>query len=327
MKLYCHQYTPLLRGMKFVRPIQPEKLISFTNIYTSTMDDRMKVRLRSLMPEPLPATAPERINALREVMQSVALLALWRARFFEHAAFYGGTALRILYGLDRFSEDLDFSLLSPATDFRFSAYENALINEFESWGFKVRFESKQKQSNTSIESAFLKTDTLKHLLLIEAPVREISPHAVLKIKLEVDTRPPQDFETEMKYVFSPLQFAVRSYTLPCLFAGKLHAVLFRRWRNRVKGRDWYDLVWYISRHPNLSLRHLEARMRQSGDYVSTEPLSRGMVMELLSQTIDRLNIDQAKAEVSPFVNDRQNLDIWSRDFFHEAVGKIVFQSV
>lgn len=288
----------------------------------------MNSLIRSMLPSPSPQTVNGMVNAVREIMQSLALLGLWRAKFFEHAAFYGGTSLRILYGLDRFSEDLDFSLLKPSPNFNFLVYAAALQNELEAFGFEVTFEVRHKTARTAIESAFLKGNTYNQLIVIKAPeqiLAGVNRQSILKVKLEVDTNPPQGFNTEMKYVFSPVQFAVRSYTLPSLFAGKVHALLFRKWKSRVKGRDWYDFAWYTSRYPGLNLAHLEERMRQSEHYAEEEPLSRTVLMEYIGNAIDSVNIDEARREVIPFVADVRVLDIWSKEFFRAAAERIVVE--
>jgi hypothetical protein len=181
------------------------------------------------------------VRALREILQEIALLGLWRSKFFEHAAFYGGTALRILHGIDRFSDDLDFSLIRPSSRFDLSRYSTALQTEIRSFGFEVRVVTKEKEARSAIQSAFLKADTLKQLVVVEAGremMRELPRGQVLKIKIEVDTDPPPGFETETRFLLHPIPFSVRTYVLPDLFAGKMHAVLCRRWKSRVKGRDW-----------------------------------------------------------------------------------------
>lgn len=285
----------------------------------------MNSLIKSLLPDPAPKTIDGMVNALREIMQSLALLGLWRAKFFENAAFYGGTSLRILYGLDRFSEDLDFSLLKPSPDFNFSVYSDALKNELEAFGFEVTFEVRHKTAISAIESAFLKGNTYNQLIVIKAPEQILSGvnrQSIIKVKLEVDTNPPQGFSTEMKYVFTPVQFAVRSYTLPSLFAGKVHALLFRKWKSRIKGRDWYDFIWYTSRYPVINIAHLKERMCQSGDYTEDKPLSLVSLKDLIANAIDALNIDEARKEVIPFVADVRVLDIWSKEFFRAAAGRI-----
>lgn len=272
-----------------------------------------------------PKSVDDSVRALREIIQEVALLGLWRAKFFEHAAFYGGTALRILYGLDRFSEDLDFSLLAPASDFNLARYTGSLEEELLAFGFNVRVEMVDNAVESAVQSAFLKGNTRNELLVIETGeemARQIPSGQVLKIKLEVDTDPPLGFATHIRYLLHPIPFAVRCYTLPDLFAGKMHALLFRRWKNRVKGRDWYDFVWYAANHPRLNLAHLEQRMRQTSHWKGEQSLSAPEFSALLNDAIDRLDVDQARRDVAPFVKDRLVLDIWSHDFFRDVAGRI-----
>jgi hypothetical protein len=162
-------------------------------------------------------------------------------------------------------------------------------------------------------------------LVIEAGeqfARSIPPGQVLKIRIEVDTDPPPAFVTTTRYLLQPIPFAVRCYTLPSLLAGKLHALLFRKWNNRVKGRDWYDLVWYAANHPQLNLHHLEQRMRQTGQWSGDAALTRENLAELMNDAIDRLDLDQARQDVAPFVKDQRALEIWSREFFRDVAARI-----
>ena len=272
-------------------------------------------------------TIEENVFALREVLQQLALLGLWRSKFFEQAAFYGGTAIRILYGLDRYSEDLDFSLLAPERDFSLSRYGSALERELAGFGFEVSFEPVRKSQESAIESAFIKTNTLKQMVVIEADrrmLRGLQSDQKLKIRLEVDVDPPGGFETESKPILQPVPFAVRTYTLPDLFAGKMHALLCRRWRNRVKGRDWYDFVWYVANYPRLRLSHLEQRMRQSGDYTNERALGPDAFREMILEAVGALDIKRAREEVLPFVVDLRTVEIWSADFFRSLIDKVEF---
>ena len=285
----------------------------------------MHEAIRPMLDRYEPETRDDYVNALREILQELALLGLWRSKFFERAAFYGGTALRVLYGLDRYSEDIDFSLLAPDPGFSLGQYGESLLREIGSFGFSVEFEHREPTRQTAIESAFLKAQTLTQLLVIEADAERfpgLHPKSALRIKLEVDTDPPGGFETESRYLLQPIPFAVRVYSLPDLFAGKLHAILCRRWQMRVKGRDWYDLVWYAGRHPQVRLSHLEERMRQSGDYRDETPLTRGRLMELLRQAVDQLDVGRAQDDVMRFVRDPRTIDVWSRDFFREVIQRI-----
>jgi len=265
------------------------------------------------------------VRALREILQEIALLGLWRSKFFEKGAFYGGTALRILYGLSRFSEDLDFSLLKPLSDFDLSRYSKALQTEMRSFGFEIMVGSKEKQTMRAVQSAFLKANTLQQLLIIEAEkeiVRGLPKGQVLKIKVEVDTDPPTGFTTEVKYLLHPIPFSVRSYVLSDLFAGKMHAILCRRWKNRVKGRDWYDFVWFVSNYPELHLSHLEKRMIQTGDWKQSESLTEERFNSQLRETIEAVDLKRARVEVEPFVNNLDTLAVWSKEFFLDISRRI-----
>ena len=190
-----------------------------------------------------PANEEEVLSALREIMQEIALAGLSRTDFFDKAAFYGDTALRIFYGLDRFSEDLDFSLLNLNLDFSLEPYFSAVITEFEATGMKVSIREKDKKIKTSVESAFLKSETIWKELVLEDIVKQagLASNKSIKIKIEVDCNPPLGFVTEEKLLLQPFSFYVKCFARPSLFAGKMHALLFRNWKNRVKGRDWYDL--------------------------------------------------------------------------------------
>lgn len=271
------------------------------------------------------ASGQDYVNALKEIIQEIALLGLWRAKLFEHAAFYGGTALRILYGLDRFSEDLDFSLLRPRPDFKLSSYLTAVAEELEAMGFEVSIEEKKKSVDTAVESAFIKADTRKHLIKTAVP-EEISDrfpkNSVMNIKLEVDTDPPGDFETEAKTLLLPIPFSVVAFQLPDLFAGKIHALLMRRWGRRVKGRDYYDFVWYISRGVPVRLKHLEARLRQSGGWTASNALDKKALLELLKRRFADLDVVAAKRDVEPFLKDNAAVALWSRDFFDSLLEKL-----
>lgn len=265
------------------------------------------------------------LRALREVMQEIALLGLWRSKFFENAAFYGGSALRVLYGLDRFSEDLDFSLLEKRKNFDLADYSGALKRELASFGFAVEIENRPKPASAAIQSAFLKADTRTQMITVEFDkglVQRVPRNQVLKIKLEIDVDPPPGFATEVRYLLRPVPFSVRTFSLPDLFAGKMHAVLCRGWKSRVKGRDWYDLVWFAAYHPELHLVHLEQRMRQTEHWEGPAPLTAGDLSDLLTKRIEKVDIDQIRREVEPFVKDAASLAIWSKEFFLDVASRI-----
>ena len=283
----------------------------------------MNPAIRRMLEDYSPETNEDYRNALREIIQQAALFGLWRSRFFERAAFYGGTALRILYGLDRFSEDMDFSLKAPDPSFQLEEYGDYLCRELSGLGFEIEMHARRKK--TRIDSAFLKGNTLDHLLLVGAPegvTGGLHPDSIFKIRLEVDTDPPEGFLTESRYLLRPIPFSVISYRLPDMFAGKLHAVLCRKWKNRVKGRDWYDLVWYLSNRPELHLSHLSERMKQSGDIDRDTYLTPDLLMQYLSDAVAGLSVDQARKDVRPFLLHPEAVDVWSTEFFMGIIGRI-----
>jgi predicted nucleotidyltransferase component of viral defense system len=271
------------------------------------------------------------INDLKEVFQEISLLGLYHGGFFEKAAFYGGTALRILYGLPRFSEDLDFTLLEKNSDFDIEQYFSSIVDEFEALGIKIDISKKVKKDFSSdITSAFLKNDASIHTLKIHVNNLDnildgIHSGKKLKIKFEVDINPPLKFKTESKTLLLPKTFNIITMTLPNLYAGKMHAVLCRKWKTRVKGRDWYDFEWYVKRSTSLNLEHLQERMYESGDLDKNTKLDDELFKELMYKRIDELDIDSAIKEVSPFIKDKSDFDFWSKDYFKLLTDKIIFE--
>lgn len=264
-------------------------------------------------------------NALKEIIQEITLLGLWRSKYFEKAAFYGGSALRILYGLDRFSEDLDFSLLKKNKDFSLNDYLKAIEIELKSFGFSVTIEKKKKSVDSNIDSAFIKAGTLQNMIMIDTPkitTQKIHPQKKMKIRLEVDVDPPLGFQVEAKYLFRPLPFSVNTYIQPDLFAGKLHAVLCRSWGNRIKGRDWYDLVWYVSRDISVHLKHLENRMKQTGNLKKGIYLTEKKLKEMLLEKVKTIDFDKAKKDVENLLKDTSSLKLWSKEYFRVVCQKI-----
>lgn len=273
-----------------------------------------------------PTNEEEVLSALREIMQEIALAGLSRTDFFEKAAFYGGTALRIFYGLDRFSEDLDFSLLEVNPDFSLEPYFAAVITEFEATGIKVSIREKDKRIKTSIESAFLKSETIWKELVLEDIVQQagIKSNKSIKIKIEVDCVPPLGFKTEEKLLLRPFSFYVKCFTRSNLFAGKMHALLFRKWKNRVKGRDWYDLEWYIKKGIPLNKEHFLQRAKDTGDW-NKKSITEKQFLKLLHEKINSTSLNKVKEDVVHFVKNDNVLDIWSPDYFNDLAEKIKFE--
>lgn len=267
-----------------------------------------------------PKTDRDYQQALREIMQQIALAGLYRGGFFEKAAFYGGTALRIFYGLNRFSEDLDFSLLQSDENFHLNNYLKVIEDEFIAQGMAVSIKTKVKTIQTNIESAFLKSETLWSELILETvlPQFGLKQSIGLKIKIEVDTKPPLGFETEEKLLLKPFSFYVKCFAIEDLFAGKMHALLFRKWGNNVKGRDWYDMEWYIRRGTSLNIEHFLLRAKDSGDW-EKETMTEEEFRKLLYDRIETVNLEIAKNDAKRFIADQKALDIWSKNYFKDLI--------
>ena len=272
-----------------------------------------------------PQNEEEILSALREIMQEITLAGLSRTDFFEKAAFYGGTALRIFYGLDRYSEDLDFSLLKPDSNFSIEPYFKAVLDEFKSLGLTVSIKEKTKQ--TAIDSAFLKAETIWQEIVLEDIIKEtgVRSNKTLKIKIEVDRQPPLNFKTEEKLLLRPFSFYVKCFTKPSLFAGKMHALLFRKWKNRVKGRDWYDLEWYIKKGIPLDVNHFLARAKDTNDW-QDDRISNEQIIELLDTKIKSVSFSSIKEDVIRFIKNDNVLSIWSPQYFKDLIEKIKFEN-
>ena len=249
-------------------------------------------------------TEQNKRNAVFEVNQQVILAGLYNGGFFESAAFYGGTCLRIFHGLQRFSEDMDFSLLTQNENFDFSKYFQPIIDAFALVGREVEIKKKDKKNFGKVESAFLKDNTDVYDVTFQT-------EKAIRIKIEVDTCPPMNFNTEQKLLLQPYSFMTRCYTLPDLFAGKMHALVYRSWKNMVKGRDWYDFEWYVRHNVPLDFAHLAERCKQ----FNNEDITPEQFKDKLKERLRTTDIKQVKDDVLPFVRNPKELDIWSNDYF------------
>jgi len=263
----------------------------------------------------------EKERALKEVLQEVTLVGLNRANFFDHAALYGGTALRIFYGLDRFSEDLDFTLIHQKKEFSWSAYAVAVVEQLKAFGFMVKMEEKKKNQQSIVKSAFLKANTFQELIKIGVPQGElhgVHPDTTIRIKVEIDINPNMVYGTEEHYLREPTAVSVRCVTEEFLLAGKMHAALFRQWRNRVKGRDWYDMIWFIRRGVPLNLQLFSEMMGNK------QPLKPDQFIKLAKARITTLDIESAKLDIRVFVSNVLELQEWSKSYFLYWLDQLTF---
>lgn len=264
-------------------------------------------------------------NAIKEIVQEIVLCGLSRGRFFKEAAFYGGTALRIFYGLDRFSEDLDFSLVTQNPNFDLTKYFPYIENETKSLGLDFKASEKIKSIDSNIKSAFLKGNTKEHILSFyenSDDSKFINKEEAIRIKFEVDVNPPTGASYETKFGLLPSPYQIKLYDLPSLFAGKIHACLCRDWQLRVKGRDFYDYVFFLSIGAKVNLENLKAKLVQSKFISKDYDLTIDKLQLLLNERFANLNFEQAKQDVLPFVRDKAKLDLWSKEFFIEITKSL-----
>ena len=269
-------------------------------------------------------TIEQQENALIEIVQEIVLLGLSRDDFFKNAAFYGGTALRILYKLNRFSEDLDFTGLHEKCK-SFEVYKKSIEMTLAAYGFSFEFIKKQKNFDSPIESAFLKGNTSINFLQIGIMYNQ-HKDSNIKIKLEIDRTPALGFIHEAKLHTQPEPFYIQSLDLPSLLSGKLHAILFRERRLNIKGRDWYDLSWYLSKKVHYNFDYLCQKIKQTMKELKDHPKDLENISELnikqaiLSQ-IEKLDLVAAKKDVIRFLRNPSDLDIWSHKYFTELVSE------
>lgn len=264
-------------------------------------------------------------NAIKEIVQEVVLCGLSRGGFFKDAAFYGGTALRIFYGLDRFSEDLDFSLVSQNPEFDLTKYFSYIENETKSLGLNFSVSEKAKSFDSNVKSAFLKGNTKEHILTFYEESNDtniINKDELISIKFEVDINPPMGATFETKFSLLPSPYQVRLYDMPSLFAGKIHACLCRNWKSRVKGRDFYDYVFFLAMGAKVNLVNLKAKLVQSKFIAEDYDLTIENLKTLLNERFSNMDFAQAKEDVLPFVKDKSKLDLWSKEFFIEITKQL-----
>ena len=265
----------------------------------------------------------EELNAIREILQEMILAGVARSDFFTKAAFHGGTQLRIFEGVRRYSEDLDFALLEPDRMFALRSYLDKVATELESVGVTLEVKDKSKADST-IKKGFLKNDSLVRLLELKYTGKKgtLGTPAKTLIKLEIDTNPPAGASYRAQSLLFPYPASVRSFDRESSFAGKVHALLCRTY---IKGRDWFDLVWYASVRAKVNHALLTAAIDQQGEWAGMHlQTSDGWVREKLREVVSRMDWDAAREDVRRFVyaSDRPSLDLWGRDFFLSLVDRM-----
>ena len=267
----------------------------------------------------------DEINALKEIIQEIVLSGLSRGGFFEEAAFYGGTALRIFYNLDRFSEDLDFALIEPNLDFDLSKYFGYIENELKAYGLNLEISTKQKSIDSNITSAFVKGDTLELIFkFFPSDEKHNYDHILknIKIKFEVDINPPSGATYDIQYKLLPSPHQIRLYDKESLFAGKIHAILCRNWKTRTKGRDLYDYIFFLSNNTSVNIELVKNKLIESNYIDSNSDFNIDVLKNLLIKKFNEIDYNDAKEDVLPFIKDVDSLKLWNKDFFISITQKL-----
>lgn len=267
----------------------------------------------------------DEINALKEIIQEIVLSGLSRGNFFNEAAFYGGTALRIFYNLDRFSEDLDFALLKPNKNFDLSKYFTYVEKELNAYGINLEINIKEKSIDSNITSAFLKGNTLEHILkFFPNETNNKYNHLLkdIKVKFEVDINPPVGATYEEKYKLLPSPHQIKVYDKESLFAGKIHAILCRGWKTRIKGRDLYDYIFFIANGTKVNLELIKNKLIESKYIDDSIKFDINYLKELLINKFNEIDFNESKEDVIPFIKNTESLSIWSKEFFINITDKI-----
>lgn len=263
-------------------------------------------------------------NAMKEIIQEIVICGLSRGGFFNEAAFYGGTALRIFYGLNRFSEDLDFALLQPNEEFNLNKYFPFIEKEVQAYGLNLSISEREKTKESNILSAFLKGDTKEHILIFfpNENMQNTTSLKSIKIKFEVDITPPSGARYDLKYKLLPSPHQVRLYDEPSLFAGKIHAILCRNWNYRTKGRDLYDYIFYISKNTPVNLELIREKLISSNVLKETDDFDINILKQMLIERFNVIDYTSAKEDVIAFIEDRDSLKLWSKEFFTEITNSL-----
>lgn len=263
-------------------------------------------------------------NAMKEIIQEIVICGLSRGGFFNEAAFYGGTALRIFYGLNRFSEDLDFALLKPNKDFDLSKYFPFIEKEVQAYGLNLTITEKEKTKDSNIMSAFLKGDTKEHILMFfpNENMQNTTSLKSIKIKFEVDINPPSGAKYDLKYKLLPSPHQVKLYDEASLFAGKIHAILCRNWNYRTKGRDLYDYIFYLSKNISVNLELVKEKLIDSNVLKGNDNFDINILKEMLTTKFNEINYNDAKEDVIAFIEDKDSLNLWTKEFFIEITKNL-----
>ena len=272
-----------------------------------------------------PRNIEEVKNAIKEIIQTIVLIGLSRSNFFSKASFYGGTALRIFYGLNRYSEDLDFTLNAADESFSLTPYVQSIINVAKSYGIDLNVEVKSKKIETPVESAFAKLNTYQAFISFNIDERltsRLHKDELIKVKFEVDCNPSLGFNVESKWITEPELASINVLDIESLFSGKLHAILCRNYKNRVKGRDFYDFIFYINKKVKPNLNYLKNKLIESNILDKDAVFTIDILKEMLIQRFNQIDFKQVRDDAQKFVMKNEDLSLYCKELFIDCVNKM-----
>ena len=272
-----------------------------------------------------PETSEETKAALREILQSIVLVGLSRGGFFNKASFYGGTALRIFYGLNRYSEDLDFTLNEKDETFDFEYYFKSINDVASSYGLELEFSTKVKMVETPIESAFAKLNTYQALIKLKVDENLLTilhKDEVMKVKFEVDCNPSLGFDNEIRWLDLPEFASVSVLDQPSLFAGKIHAILCRSYKNNVKGRDYYDFLFYMRQKIKPNMNYLRNKLIETQKLKENDYFDINVLKNMLMEKIESIDFNQVKNDAQKFIFKNENLEYFSKELFVDMIKRL-----
>ena len=272
-----------------------------------------------------PSTIDETKAIIREIVQSIVLIGLSRSGFFSKASFYGGTALRIFYNLNRYSEDLDFTLNNAEPDFSIELYTSKIKEVALSYGLELEIMKKNQKTKSPIESAFAKLNTYQTFISLKLDNKIISTlhkDELLKVKFEIDCNPSLGFKNETKWLDIPEFAQVVVLDEPSLFAGKLHAILCRNYKNTVKGRDYYDFLFYVQKRIKPNLIYLRNKLIETGKINALDHFDLNVLKSMLKEQFEKVDFNQVKQDAMRFVFKNEDLSYYTKDLFIQMAEKI-----
>lgn len=285
----------------------------------------MEKSIEQILNQISPSTSEETKLALREIIQSIVLVGLSRGGFFKYASFYGGTALRIFYGLNRYSEDLDFTLNKANKTMCIDKFANQIKIVALSYGLDLDIVTKAKRIESPIESAFAKLNTYQTFIKLKIGkemTETLHKDETIKVKLEIDCNPPLGFNVATKWIDIPEFAPVIVLDEPSLFAGKLHAILCRTYKSNVKGRDYYDFLFFISRKIKPNLTYLKNKLIESGKIRSNDAFDLTILKTMLKNRFETVDFEEVRKDASRFVFNKEDLTYYSKELFMQMADKI-----